>query len=118
MFSISVVFPVKETGGAGRLTTTEREAFDARNILKVRGSSILIPGIYIFLIASKNVPKKNDIWDIKSFIVRIQLGDNLDLYDFMFVQSRTECSKELLKHSPVSLLFNKTLQGPTFMQQQ
>uniref|UniRef100_A0A3P9LWP4 Activating signal cointegrator 1 complex subunit 1 n=1 Tax=Oryzias latipes TaxID=8090 RepID=A0A3P9LWP4_ORYLA len=29
---------VKETGGAGRLTTTEREAFDARNILKKYGA--------------------------------------------------------------------------------
>lgn len=35
------VFPVEDTGGPGRQTTSEREAFDARNILKVRGNLLL-----------------------------------------------------------------------------
>lgn len=30
------VFPAEDTGGPGRQTMNEREAFDARNILKVR----------------------------------------------------------------------------------
>lgn len=36
----TVVFPVEDTGGSGR-QASEREAFDARNILKVRGNSLL-----------------------------------------------------------------------------
>lgn len=37
----SAVFPVEDTGGPGRQTTSEREAFDARSILKVRGNLLL-----------------------------------------------------------------------------
>lgn len=33
----AVVFPVEDTGGSGR-QSSEREAFDARNILKVGGN--------------------------------------------------------------------------------
>lgn len=40
----TVVFPVEDTGGPGRRATSEREAFDARNILKVRGN-LLLPGL-------------------------------------------------------------------------
>ena len=37
----SGVFPVEDTGGSGRQTMGEREAFDARNILQVGGNLLL-----------------------------------------------------------------------------
>lgn len=38
------VFSVEDTGSSGGRATSEREAFDARNILKVRGN-LLLPAL-------------------------------------------------------------------------